>query len=198
MIIGKLRDMMRGRDGEWVISFTTRSDIRELFDDLAGKDIKIDIKRYFKQRSLSANSYAWVLIDKIAEKMHVSKTFVYQMAIRDIGGVSQAVCVQTEKKDEIKRWWTSKGLGWQVDEMPSKLEGCTNLMLYCGSSEFDTKQMSALISSLVQEAEGLGIPTVTSKEYQAMLEKWGKNERTESASAGGTEGMLSDRDAIGA
>ena len=198
MIIGRLKDIMRGRGGEWVVSFTTGSDCRELFDELFGKDIKIDIKRFFKQRSLNANSYAWVLIDKIAAKMNVSKTFVYQMAIRDIGGVSQPVCVQTDKKDDIERWWTSKGLGWQVDEIPSKLEGCTTLILYCGSSEYDTKQMSALIDSLIQEAEGLGIPTITPKEYAALLERWGKNERTELTAAGRSETVLSDRSAIGA
>ena len=176
MIVGRLKDMMRGRDGEWVVSFTTRSNITALFDSLFGKDIKIDLKRYCKQRSLEANSYAWVLIDRIAEKMHVTKTFVYQMAIREIGGVSETVCVQQEKAERMKAWWTAKGLGWQVDEFPSKIQGCTNLTLYCGSSEYDTEQMSRLIDSLVQEAEGLGIPTITPKEYEEMMERWGKRD----------------------
>ena len=176
MIIGRLHDLMRGRDGDWIISFSTKSDFRQAYDDLSGHDLKIDIKRFRKQRTLTANNYAWALIDKIAEKMHVSKTFVYQMAIRDIGGVSELVCVENKNVEKIERWWTSKGVGWQVDEMPSKIDGCTNLMLYCGSSEYDTEQMSCLIDSLIQEAEGLGIPTLPPKECQAMLEKWGNHE----------------------
>lgn len=174
MIIGKLKDMMRGRDGEWVISFTTRTNIAQLFDSLSGKEVKIDIKRYLKQRSLDANAFAWVIIDRIAEKMHVDKAFVYKMAIREIGGVSETVCVQQEKAERMKRWWESKGLGWQADEFPSKIDGCVNLTLYCGSSEYDTGQMSRLIDSLIQEAEGLGIPTISPKEYEEMMERWGK------------------------
>lgn len=179
MIVGKLRDMMRGRDGEWVVSFTTRSDIAEMFDALSDKEVRIEIKRYNKQRSLDANAYAWVLIDKIAEAMHVTKTFVYQMAIREIGGVSETVCVQQEKVERMKAWWTAKGLGWQVDEFPSKIQGCMNLTLYCGSSEYDSSQMSRLIELLIQEAEGLGISTITPNEYEILMERWGKRERTE-------------------
>ena len=179
IMVGKLRDITLNRDGTQNVTVTVNSDFRQAFDDLAKGQVKVDIRRYNKQRSLDANAYAWVLIDKIAEKMHVTKTFVYQMAIRDIGGVSETVCVQEEKAERMKAWWTAKGLGWQVDEFPSKIQGCKNLILYCGSSEFDTAQMSRLIELLIQEAEGLGISTITPKEYEALLERWGKRARTE-------------------
>ena len=56
--------------------------------------------------------------------------------------------------------------------MPSKVEGCTNVILYYGSSVFDSKQMSDLISSLVQDAESLGIPTITDEQAERMIGKW--------------------------
>lgn len=174
MMIGKLRDLTMNRDGTQNVTITVNSDFREEFDALKDKAVWVDIKKYSKQRSLSANAYAWVLIDKIAEKMHMEKSFVYRMVIRDLPGVSEIVCTQTENAARLKRRWEAHGLGWQAEEFPSKVEGCTNFVLYCGSSEYDTSQMAAMIRLLIQEAEGLGIPTITPREEAELLERWGR------------------------
>lgn len=171
-MIGRLKDALRGRGGEWVISFTTTTDITELFGELEGKEVNIEIKKYSKHRSLDANAYAWVLIDKIAEKTGEKKTDVYRQAIREIGGVSDVVCVTDKAVDRLREGWAKNGIGWQTDTLKSKVPGCTNVILYYGSSVYDSKQMAQLIDSLVQEAEGLGIPTITDKEAEKLLGKW--------------------------
>ena len=183
-MIGKLRDLTMNRDGTQNVTVTVSSDFRETFDELKDAQVSVEIKKFNKQRSLDANAYAWVLIDKIATKMNVSKTFVYRAFIRDLGGVSETVCVQTENAERMARWWEAHGLGWQAEPFPSKIEGCTNMTLYCGSSEYDTEQMHRFISLLIQEAEGLGIPTITPREEAELMERWGrKRERVEAASA---------------
>lgn len=175
-MIGKLRDMFRNRDGEWVISFSTPEDYREEFDALADKEVRIEIKRYSRKRSLDANAYCWVLIDKIAQKTGVNKSEVYRNAIREIGGVSTTVCVLDKAVERLKTSWSAHGLGWQSDVTDSKLDGCKNVTLYYGSSVYDSDQMSSLIFSLVQDAESLGIATITPEEEQRMLKQWGKKE----------------------
>ena len=87
-MIGKLKDLLRLQGGEWLVSFTTREDPAAMFDELHETTVRVDIKKAAKHRSLSANNYAWVLIDKIAEKTGIPVTEVYQAAIREIGGVS--------------------------------------------------------------------------------------------------------------
>ena len=67
-MIGQLKDMTRSRDGKWVISFATSEDFSAMFDELADKEVTVEIKRVRQRRSLDANAYAWVLIDKIAER----------------------------------------------------------------------------------------------------------------------------------
>jgi low affinity Fe/Cu permease len=57
--------------------------------------------------------------------------------------------------------------------MESKLPGCTVVILYYGSSSYDTAQMSALIDSLVQDAQALGIETRSPNEIQALLDEYG-------------------------
>lgn len=150
------------------------SDFRHTFDELHQTDVDITVKKHRNKRSLDANAYAWVLIDKIAAKRDMSKAEVYRNAIRGIGGVSEVVCIQNRAVKTMKDVWTRNGIGWQVDEMPSKIAGCTNLVLYKGSSVYDTKQMSALIDSLVQDAQSIGIETRSQEEIDSLLKEYEK------------------------
>ena len=171
-MIGRLKDLTRSRDGNYLITVSTPENFSELFDALADKEIIFEVKEARKHRSLSANAYAWVLIDKIAEKTGIKKSEVYKNAIREIGGVSDTICVMDKAVDRLRTGWEKNGLGWQTDTMPSKVEGCTNVILYYGSSVYDSKQMAQLIDSLIQDAESLGIPTITDEQAERMIGKW--------------------------
>ena len=174
-MIGKLKDLMKTRDGDWLVSFTTREDPREMFDDMSDNPVRIDIRKASKHRSLSANAYAWVLIDKIAEKTGISVTEVYRNAIREIGGVSDLYGVKEEAYEAFKQLWIGDHLGRQVEIIPgSSKPGWLNVKAWKGSSDFDSVQMHRLIESLIQEAEQQGIPTVSDAEAERMLSQWGK------------------------
>ena len=179
-MIGHLRDMSRSRDGEWIISFSTPEDFRESFDELAEKPVSIEIKRYSKKRSLEANAYCWTLVDKIAEKLKLTKAEVYRNAIREIGGVSDIIGVRDRAVETFRRSWEKNGLGWQTDILPSKKEGWSNVVIYYGSSCYDSHQMHLLISNLQQDAEALGIPTISPEEEARMLAQWGKKKEIKS------------------
>ena len=69
-------------------------DFRQTFDALKGFDVSIEVKKFRKKRSLDANALAWLLIDRISEATGEDKTTVYRNAIKEIGGVSEMVCVQ--------------------------------------------------------------------------------------------------------
>lgn len=173
-MIGQLKDLTVNLDGSQNITVTVRSDFRETFDELYGKDISIDIKKYFKHRSLDANAYCWSIIDQIAKKLHIKKSEVYKNAIRDIGGVSDIVCVASEAVEHLCKGWEAHGEGWQTEAVKSAYEGFMNVTLYYGSSVYDCGQMAALINSVKQDAEALGINTMTEKETDRLLELWGK------------------------
>ena len=79
---GRLKDLTRSRDGQWLITLSTTENISELYDTLCEKDVTFEIKQFRKGRSLSANAYAWVLIDKIAAATDTKKSEVYRHAIR--------------------------------------------------------------------------------------------------------------------
>lgn len=131
-----------------------------------------DIVPRKKKRSLSANAYAWALIDKIAEATGYPKSEVYRNSIREVGGVSDILCMKDEAADMFCRVWQDKGLGWQTETFPSKLPGCVNVIAHYGTSVYSTKQMSRLIDHLVQDASALGIETMPPDRLQSLLEAW--------------------------
>jgi hypothetical protein len=125
-----------------------------------------------KRRSLDANAYAWVLLDKLSAAMSKSKVDLYRGYIRDVGGVSETVCVVNAAVDKLRAGWEHNGLGWQTETLPSKIEECTNVILYYGSSVYDTGQMARLIDLIVQDCKAVGIETGDPAEIQSLLESW--------------------------
>ena len=125
-----------------------------------------------KRRSLDANAYAWVLIDKLATAMRLGKTEVYRNAIRDIGGNSDILCMTEEAYPSFKRHWEKNGTGWQAESSPSKIPKCVTVTAYYGSSVYDTAQMSQLIDHLVQDCKALGIETLSPEKLAGMMEAW--------------------------
>jgi hypothetical protein len=167
------------RTGKPTISFEVneKNDFKLLVDEMRSVEkLSIEVKPFRARRSLDANAYFFVLADKLAAKLNISKEEVYRNAIKHIGGVSEIVCVKSEAVERLCEGWSANGLGWQTDTFPSKIDGCTNVILYYGSSTYDSRQMSQLISNIVQDCEALGIETKTPQEIANMLSLWGERE----------------------
>lgn len=156
-------------NGNLVLKTTDAAARRFVFGFKAGE---YDLVKMKKRRSLDANAYAWVLMDKIAAAIRIPKVEVYQNAIKGIGGVSDIVCVKDAAVDKLRQNWSRNGLGWLTDTMPSKIAGCTNVVLYYGSSAYDTRQMSILIDRLIEDARALDIETMPPDRLEALLNEW--------------------------
>lgn len=171
-MIGHIIDFVRLANGAQRVTVEIAGDFSEQYDHLHDKTVDIEIKKHREKRSLDANAYAWVLIDKIAAEMNMTKIEVYRRAILDIGGVSTIVCVPDKSVEALRKGWEIKGAGWLTEVERSKLEGCTNVTLYFGSSVYDSRQMSRLIDYLVDEAQDLGIETATPEEIARYIDLW--------------------------
>jgi hypothetical protein len=158
--------------GDWLCIQT--KDARRTLDSLKpGKVYDVEIKEHREKRSLDSNAYAWLLIDRLAEKLRIPKTEIYRRYIREIGGNNETVCVTAEAADKLRSGWEHNGLGWQTDTMSSKLPGCVRVVLYYGSSTYDTAQMSRLIDLIVQDCREQGIETLPPDKLAGMMEEWG-------------------------
>lgn len=168
----RMQSLTYDRDGKPLLTVSVPPEAVEIFDELHDSDVSIEIKRWRQKRSLDANGYMWALLDKLAAALNRSKAEVYREEIRGIGGVSETVCVRDVAVDKLIEGWQHNGLGWFADKIPSKIKECTNVILYYGSSTYDTKQMSALIDHIVQDCKALNIETMTPNEIAALMAGW--------------------------
>ena len=159
---GRIKDLGFGLQGDLTVTLTLP---REHVEDLkALKDCDIDatIKKYREKRSLSQNAYAWTLITKIAQSinppMNKEEVYIEMLKRYGQGGI---ISVQKDKADDVIRafdYYIPKGEGKVNDKE------FLHLMVYVGSSQYDTKEMSVFVSGIVEEAKDLGIETMTPDE----------------------------------
>lgn len=175
-LTGKILDMsldLKTGKAKLMLELNEKQSALNVYESLNQEEkLSIDIKKYRNKRSLDANAYFWVLADKLAEHHNISKEEVYLTNIRDIGGNTETVCVKNNTVDKLCKTWRENGLGWITETFPSKIEGCTNVTLYFGSSTFDSSQMSRLISNIVQDCQAVGIETKTPEEIDSLLSLW--------------------------
>lgn len=130
------------------------------------------IKEFRKKRSLDANAYAWVLMNKLADKLNMGVRDLYRHYIPDIPENSQVVCVPTEAVEKLQSGWEHNGIGWCSDTLKSKLPGCTNVVLYYGSSTFDQKQMGVLLDLIIEDCKQVGVEYLTPEELERLKGEW--------------------------
>ena len=80
-----------------------------------------EIKEYRPKRSLDSNAYAWVLLGKLQDKLHIPKEDIYRDLIKNIGSF-EIIPVKNEAVERFRQAWSNHGLGWVTETMKSKLE----------------------------------------------------------------------------
>lgn len=158
----KLALVVGGIDGASVeVTFTAPKSVLRQFESLDDKPLMVTVKEYRKKRSLSQNSYMWVLLDEIAKKVDSSKDEIYKTYVKDYG-VFEVLPLRNDAVESFIYRWGKNGLGWFCEEIgKSKINGYTNIMAYYGSSTYNTEEMRRLIDAVVTDCKELGINTMT-------------------------------------
>ena len=168
-------DWTRDRNGYGITLYTKDAAAAQGFLDSMeiGKTYAAELSEIKNRRSLDANAYCWVLIGALSEALGRPRDEIYRHYVREMG-VNTIVCVKSDAADNMQEAWCKHGIGWVTDAFQSKLPGCTNVILYYGSSCYDTKQMSRLIDLVVEDCKEQGIDTATPAELALLKEEWGK------------------------
>jgi len=142
--------------------------LNDLLNDEKVKTCKID--HYKKKRSLNANSYAWVLITEIANKLRASKEEVYFQMLKRYSQSSVISIVE----EAVPVFMKSVKYAEEFGKGTINGKEFTHIKVYMGSSEMDSKQFSILLDGIVSECELLSIPTLEDLEIRRLIEEWGK------------------------
>ena len=169
--IGRFTGCMQDfRTGEVVIQFACDGTVASQIDDIKDIDkLVITAKKHREKRSNDANAYAWVLMQRIAEKVGTDKWSVYLRCLQDYSREFTHVIVKecaVEKMKELYR--ACEDLG----EVTVNGQTGHQLRVYYGSSTFDTKAMSVFIDGIVRECKDLGIETLPPEEIERMKSLW--------------------------
>lgn len=162
-------------------------------------DADWEIKEKKKIRSLNANSYFWVLVNKIAKKQHISDTEVHDKLLseniayfkNEEGGIDWKVSpIQPNKygliveqiKDDYAYYLDSKMKVSLQKESGDLVKDKANHEVVMGrvywhikgTHQMDTKEMSRILESTVFEAKELGIEVLTPNEIAELTAAWEK------------------------
>ena len=132
-----------------------------------GVKLSIEVKPHKESRTLSANAYLWVLCDKIASVVGITKTEVYQTAVREVGRFTHAELTRAQFA-KFKLDWEKIGIGWFVD-IVDDLGDVIEYQAYWGSSNYDVAEMTRLIDHVVTDAKELEIETKTPAEIAELI-----------------------------
>lgn len=143
--------------------------------ELNGLKLNVELKKWYKKRSLDANAYCWVLCDLIAKELSkegsiTTKEQVYKDTILNIG-TFEPMIVQEKAFENFKRIWEKQGLGYLIQEV-SRKDKCVKVNCYYGSSSYDNKEMTLLVNFIVDMAKQLNIETRPENELQSLLKEW--------------------------
>lgn len=166
---GRLVDMTLSRNRKWRVTIELDDDFREQFDKLHGGDVRVEIKKWRERRSKDANSYMWVLLDKLADALGRDKNDLYLEYIRKYGMFKDFTLTQDEA-GTFRYAWHELGTGWPTEQVDYAPDGDhVVIRAYYGSSTYNTKRMSRLIDAIVTDCKEQGIETMTPEELASMM-----------------------------
>lgn len=153
-----------------------------------GKKYTVTIKEWREKRSLDANAYFHLLVGKIADVMHLGFEDVKTNLVTEYGtvwrdndgmkiGFKLPVSADVNQIYRYAKWFDTRTEGG-VEFNCYIVFKQTHLM--------DSKEMSRLIEGTVQEAQNLGIETLTPEELARMNLEWGEKAAQANQSNGDT------------
>ena len=147
-------------------------DALKIIEKLQKDKVSVEVKKYYKNRSLDANAYCWVICDLIAKSIGngMTKETVYKDAIAHVG-TFESMIIAEKAYENFKRVWQKQGLGFVIREV-SRKDKCVKFQAYYGSSTYNTKEMSILIDFLINECNNLEIETKSKEEIESLLKEW--------------------------
>lgn len=150
---------------------------REAFDELKGCTISVDLAKWRDKRSIDANSYYWSLLNKLARALKISTNFCHNVMLRRYGTLEELdgtpIFVVIPDTDEAERS-ADESEKYHIKPTSNVRDGndgkrYRTYLVLKGSHDYDTAEMSALISGIRDECQQCGIPVETPKEIAQFL-----------------------------
>ena len=131
-----------------------------------------ELKEWREKRSLDANGYFWKLLDELACCLGEPKEALYLRYVKECGPFRDFALTE-EEAGTFRTAWSMLGTGWPTEQVDYAEDGERVIIrAYYGSSTYNTKQMSRLIDSVVQDCKAVGVETLPPDKLSLLKEEW--------------------------
>lgn len=132
--------------------------------------LDIVVKKHKKKRSLDANGMLWACIGQIASALRSDKWEVYLRMLKRYGQYTY-ICVKPHMVDAMKSQWRECEVVGEVDINGQK---AIQMLVYFGSSTYNTQEFSVLLDGVISEMKEIGLQPPPTREMQEALKQWEK------------------------
>lgn len=171
MFDGQLENVSKNKDGSTSITIKTNSNVNYDILDLFGQQVECAVKKIKAKKSVNANNYCWELCAQISVAIGVGSVDVYRQALRE-RGVYKDYEIPEDKVEEANKAWSNNGIGWFTERVDNAVDNKVILRCYYGTSSYNSAQLSRIIDFLTEEANDLGLTTLSNKRKEALINKW--------------------------
>lgn len=133
-----------------------------------GVPVELTMKAVRKARSTDANALMWHCISQIAYALETTKWEVYLEMLKRYT-VGRHVACNLDAVDAIMRTCRECERLEDVEVNGKKL---AQLILYVGSSHFDTAEFSHFLDCIISEMVDMGLPTPTPERTREVMEAY--------------------------
>lgn len=148
----------------------------EVIDELISiEKLTVNVKKFAKKRSLDANAYFHVLVNKIAAKVNSSDDEVKKNLVCSYGTLA--------KDDDGNLIGATIPAGMSLDSFYPYTRNyktvyvggkeCNCFLFYKRTRDMDTKEFSRLLEGTISEAKNLGIETLSKEEVDSLIAQRG-------------------------
>lgn len=173
-MIGKLRDLTINRDRTQNITVTVGYDFRNQFDRLKEKELDIEIKQHREKRSLNANAYLHVLINKIAGEMNVSDDEIKRQLVTDYGTIAKdkdgcTIGFKLPASVDVASIYPYTRC-FDTRQENGRIFNC--YLVLKRTRDMNSKEISRVIDGAIEAAKELGIETDTPDQLAQKKAEW--------------------------
>lgn len=143
---------------------------KELIKYLSEQDAtkEWELKEHKGKRSLDANGLLWACLQEIAQAIDTDKWSVYLQMLKRYGKFSYVIVKETAVDAMKKQWRECEEVG-TIDIHGEK---AVQLLCYYGSSTYDTKEFSKLLTGVIDEMRQMGLTPPPDRQTQELLNQW--------------------------
>ena len=176
---GRLIDLSYGVNRRQRVTLELDRDFRDGYEKLKDAELEIEIRRYRKKRSSSANAYFHVLVNKIAGESGESEEEVKRRLVVDYGTLARdeggaVVGFKLPAGVDVSKIYPYTK---RFDEREEGGKQFACYLVYKHTSDMNTKEFTRLIDGAIEMARELGIETDTPEELARFRAVWLEEER---------------------